>query len=521
MATTGTKLLADPTEVSSLLLNCEDGIVASEFVEGGGDYPHVVSYDGEDREVIVLSDLHIGAGLNADARYGGTDNFFSDDSFARFVDHLRGLLPHGNGLLVINGDFIDFIRMTELPSTDTDFEQWSSRLGEIGIRRTPEELRNSITPKERKFGFKTHDFKSAWRLWLAAAGHHEFFEALGRWLEDGHKLIVVKGNHDLEWYWLGVRNALRIHLAKLIAASSGADLLPVLRETVLPSIDFIDDAVVIDTDLYIEHGHRYDKFTNVVGDPVLGNGEELNIPFGSFFNRYLVNRLETAYPYFDNIRPRENLLPMLIRERFPLALEVLFKHIPFMIRVIPKRYYRYMLSRFLTIVAALLLPLIAGGLLLYYQSPGLVDGLLSAADAPSGDMGLWSRIGELISSGLGNIGWLILSYFMARAVAYFQLTEPSSLNEPARDILGNTDYRIVTMGHTHTPDQFQTGGRWFFNSGTWDPVIEASSQAISVNKTYCVLRFVRDGSGRFVSSRLHHWNDSAGRLDPLPIVETR
>src|SRR2546427_1927017 len=50
--------------------------------------------------------------------------------------------------------------------------------------------------------------------------------------------------------------------------------------------------------------------------PVLKGGLELNLPFGSFFNRYLLNRIELVFPYLDNVRPRQNLLPMLFEKDF-------------------------------------------------------------------------------------------------------------------------------------------------------------------------------------------------------------
>ena len=507
---------------SDLLLQCEENGMATEYVVGGGKHPLIVEYDGQGCEVTVVSDLHIAAGVDDNARYGGTENFFSDDAFARFIGHLRQNTARGNGLLVINGDFIDFIRIVDLPRSEEDFAEWQDNLNEIGINRSAGELQASITSKEQVFGFKTHDYKSAWRLWRAAKGHPLFFDALAGWLGDGHRLMILKGNHDLEWYWLAVRNALRIDLGKRLASATGADLETTLREHILPNIHFIDDAVVIDTDLYIEHGHRYDKYTYVVGSPVLPGGEELNIPFGSFFNRYLLNRLEGVYPYMDNVHPRQDLLPMLIREHFPLAMQVIFRHIPFMALVIPKRYYQYMFSRFLSMVFVLLLPLIAGALILVWQQPEILGGLLGSGQ-PSEDPTILESLGKIASGFFGNIGWLVLSYLFAQLLAAYQLKDGglSSLNPQGEKILRNQDYRVVTMGHTHNPDQFQMNGRWFINSGTWDPVVEASSASLRNVDTFCFIRLTRNNVGRLNLGVLHHWNDSAGRPELLTVVHQR
>ena len=38
----------------------------------------LVSIEMDDREVFVISDLHIAAGLNDNGNYDGTENFFAD-----------------------------------------------------------------------------------------------------------------------------------------------------------------------------------------------------------------------------------------------------------------------------------------------------------------------------------------------------------------------------------------------------------------------------------------------------------
>jgi hypothetical protein len=96
-------------------------------------------------------------------------------------------------------------------------------------------------------------------------GHSEGFDALAEWLVQGNSLVIVKGNHDLEWYWPGVRNYLRRALADRILAmdpkSGGLDA--VLRTRVLPLIYFVDDSITFDGTFYIEHGHKLQVHRNV------------------------------------------------------------------------------------------------------------------------------------------------------------------------------------------------------------------------------------------------------------------
>ena len=512
-------------DIPQLLLRCEETGIAPEYVPGGGEYPHVVYREGDGREVIVVSDLHIAAGLDRDGRYSGTENFFSDDAFGRFVDYMRSEVRERKGILVINGDFLDFLRIVETPREKAEFREWSEMLAEVGIQKTPDELEKAIdNRKEREFGMKTHDYRSVWRLRRSVSGHRELFSALARWLGDeGNQLVIVKGNHDLEWYWLGVRNALRLELAKIIAATSGNDLESVLTRRVLPDLIFIDDALLIDTDLYIEHGHRYDRYTLVLGEPAQvfdkESGElELDIPFGSFFNRYILNRLESSYPYIDNVRPRENILPLLVRERFPLALKLIFYHARFLYQVLRKnwRYVRFMFGRFFAILLAVVFPL-ALLIFLFAERSGEVFGLLfSPRQRPTT---LKENIITALLDVFKYVGGLILSYFLARLVAGLQLSEPSSLEKNARQIMRNLDYRFVTMGHTHNPDQFQVEGRWFYNTGTWIPVLETSSAEVRHDMMYCFLHFRRDmNTGRLLPHYLQQWNDKAERVERWPII---
>ena len=51
------------------------------------------------------------------------------------------------------------------------------------------------------------------------------------------------------------------------------------------------------------------------------------------------------------------------------------------------------------------------------------------------------------------------------------------------------------MGHTHDPDQFQIDGKWFYNTGTWIPILGTSSAELRRDRMFF-----------------------AGRSEPWPIV---
>jgi UDP-2,3-diacylglucosamine pyrophosphatase LpxH len=284
------------SEIAQILLHCEANGSAPPYVyleevakstdinvsEGA-----IVPFASRGGDVFVVSDLHLAAGRGRDGRYDGCENFFADAGFRRFLQHARGLQRPAT--LIINGDFVDFLRVTYVPGRQggltrwqrvltqlklrrrsrrvkalspaeqaeflKDFTEWKQILERVGIRRTVDELMARINDKEELYGLRTNDYKSVLRLDIVIQGHAEFFIALAEWLAAGNRLVIVKGNHDLEWYWLAVRNYLRLDLAERIARQQNADVKNVLLQTVLPNLTFIDHAMIIDDEFYVEHGH--------------------------------------------------------------------------------------------------------------------------------------------------------------------------------------------------------------------------------------------------------------------------
>jgi UDP-2,3-diacylglucosamine pyrophosphatase LpxH len=490
-------------KIGTILKDCETEGLAEEYVTAQKD----ISSEGG--EVIVVSDFHIASGRNKEGNFSGTENFFADKSFSRFLSRIKNELAGNKAILVINGDFIDFIRIVDIPKTNTDLAEWQNVLSHIGIYESKDELENSITKKEKNYGLKCDDVKSVWKFHRAVQGHKSLFEALAGWLKDGHKIIITKGNHDLEFYFASVRNYLRYALAEL---NKNEDIEKALKENVLPNLIFVDDDFTIDGEIYLAHGHKYDKFCNPQGEPLI-NESELNIPFGSFLNRYLINRVELSYPFIDNVRPMENILPLLFKEKFFLGLKFFYKHIPFLFRIIPKRYFRYMFLQFGLFAVGLLLPFI---LFIFFEWQTVNEWMKSYAANGGGPFA------SLTTEFISNFLLLFASYFFSKILSYFQLKEPSSLKKNAEKfVYENSQYKFVTFGHTHNPEQFKINETWFFNTGTWIPIVETSSAAIRHDKTYTFLRFTKDEQNQFEAKPLQRWNDEAGRIDKLILVHRK
>lgn len=448
-------------------------------------------------DLFVVSDLHLAAGINIDGNYSGTENFFADRAFARFLSKLiNSNAGKQTSLLVINGDFIDFLRIKNNPESEDDFIKWQEALAKVGIKKTLEELRKSISGREVKYGLKTNDYKSVWKLLVCSLGHQQVFMSLISWLNAGNELLVVKGNHDLEWYWQGVRDF----------------FLTLMPSSAKDRIKFADDAVIINSVVYLEHGHRYENICWADGPPTLANGMELNLSFGAFFNRYLLNKIELNYPYLDNIRPSSNILPILIRERFPLALKLIFNYIPFVFKIIPKKQWWHATKYLFTFIFIIILPLVIVMFLIYVElkEKGVnISSFLDRNDKTS-----------IISSQIKNVLLLVLSYIFGRILVKVRLAPPGSLASKAEKIkTAIPNLKVITFGHTHTAEQMTAKNVHYFNTGTWMPVFELDAADVQFDQTYSFLHLSFDASGNIKSEPLLRWNDSAGRVEPLTLIQ--
>lgn len=454
----------------------------------------VVLYS-EGRDIVVISDLHLASGTNTSGNFYGTENFFADNAFERFMQHIGG--QPKQTVLIINGDFIDFLRITDYPKSDHELENWQEILQAVGIDKSLQQLKESLGKKEREYGLKTNDYKSIWKLYKCANGHHKIFQQLAVWLIKGNTLIITKGNHDLEWYWPSVRKYFS-HLMQKLGGSTTPSSLPLY---------FVDDTLIIDNKIYVRHGHTYENDTEVKGEPTI-NAEELNLPFGSFFNRYLINRLELAYPFLDNVRPQQKILPILIRERFPLAIKVLLHYVPFTLLIIPKKLWCHVFKYLFNIVIVLVLPLAITAYAIW-------------KDVDFSKLGNGGFVGQQLLALGKNFGFLFLSYIFGRLLAMARLSSLPTFIPIAKEIFQNRSFiEIVTFGHSHNPEQYAENEKFYFNTGTWMPVYDLSIADVRMEKTYTYLLIQQDEGG-IVRRQLLRWNDDALRADLMVLCEKK
>ena len=262
--------------------------------------------------LIVVGDLHLGEGATPVRGRVSGEHFFHDREFASW---LRRLSSHGARRgrrleLVLNGDAFDFLRVIRLPDGPRGVAAWRQLLRAAGVGCAPDRLRAAArghySLRERTFGFGSDEPSSVWKLGVIAVAHRAVFGALATWCRAGHSLVIIRGNHDPEWAWPGVRRAL---VALLERAGAGR-----LR----PGQVRFRSRAHRRANVHIEHGHEVDWLTRSERDFSDTEPARLRLPFGSLISRYVLNVLERRVPPRAPLPPSGRLVEALQRQPWRL-----------------------------------------------------------------------------------------------------------------------------------------------------------------------------------------------------------
>jgi len=508
----------------------------------------------EPSDYVVLSDLHLSEGTRPDSlRVSRLENFLSDRPFDRFLAHLETLAAKKERpwTLVINGDMLDFLRVTSIPDPD----------------RPPRGFpRISLT--KRKYGLGTSPAESKWQLERIVEGHPRFFRALARFLLSGQRVVIIKGNHDVNWFWPEVRyrflELLEGFITKLCPEGEGREQ---KISQALDRLQINSWSLYIKDLLYVEHGNQYDSinaFRNflypLLSDPDSPVGRyELDLPYGSFFIRYFFNKLEYQNPLAPNYRHTSAYFYSLWRRHFYETWHIVRSYFPYFFRTLGKmqvrqgRKYREMCEhnarlveklgedsgrgKAVRMIAELQEPpfqskldffthilerpikkiaLAFGGILLFSYLWSLLSGWVLHSG-----MNLFTRT---TSSLILNYGFILLGLLLLLTVlkpskkgTAYRETEPKNLRKKAARIAEILRVKYITFGHTHIEDVWKVPDRdsWYFNTGTWSPLIDDEIRTLRPDVHFPVM--VLEGT----EARLVRWNDTTGELEDLPILEDR
>jgi UDP-2,3-diacylglucosamine pyrophosphatase LpxH len=249
---------------------------------------------------IVLSDFHLGAGSPAIGD-NPLEDFVADKAFSRFLETMRSECDGGATEieLIINGDFFEFL---QVPAVDEFDPQFSYPV---------EAYQDSSQAASIK------------RLDLITAGHPIVFDALSDFIQveaPQRRVTIIKGNHDVNLFWPGVKQRLREILG---ATGRRASML------------LFAEHYVSREGIYVEHGHQYaeqfNRWDNFDEPRDRRRSGQIVYPPGSRFVIDFLNSVERERAWADGIKPLTALAWYSLEWDFFFAVRMLLalaKHIP-------------------------------------------------------------------------------------------------------------------------------------------------------------------------------------------------
>ena len=268
----------------------------------------------ERRRILVMSDLHMTGGKNPKSGvWSATEDFFSDEEFGHFLGYFSDGIPT---TLIINGDLFDFLQVLEFPEEaegkhpkDTIYTVHRSCRGRDYTYTIAEEDIN------RRYGLRCTEDAMAFVTGIIVEGHVPFFMAMLAFIRhEGNRIIITKGNHDIQLFWHRVQEEIHRRMESL--CNEGEPTAFVRERLRFVPWFYYEPGLV-----WVEHGNQYEYTTSFMNfmTPELpfdfeGTGRQIELDLSSFLVRYLTNRGEPIDPLADNIRPLTRYWSVMWRE---------------------------------------------------------------------------------------------------------------------------------------------------------------------------------------------------------------
>lgn len=218
----------------------------------------------------VISDLHLTEAEPPHPKFKlwkrfKSRDFFFDHIFAEWTKQISVKSGGEQIELVLNGDVFDFDSVMALPD-DAPFR---------------------ISWREKRRGMHPEEEKSLFKIQRILADHEQWVQALSEFIKNGHRVVFVIGNHDLELHYPVVQN-------EILKALN-------LPESHQGQVRFCAFFYISNGDTLIEHGNQYDPYC-VCQNPVSPmiqrfNRVEIRLPFGNLTARYLMNGMGFFNPH--------------------------------------------------------------------------------------------------------------------------------------------------------------------------------------------------------------------------------
>jgi UDP-2,3-diacylglucosamine pyrophosphatase LpxH len=207
----------------------------------------VVSGEPDDgHNYLLLSDIHLGSDIVPHLRPWALTSWLLEEPevdsrlVALLAHYRRERDPARPWRLIIAGDFLDLVGVSLAAPRD-------------------DAVRTPLTPEEERHGLGSAADHVVRKVHAIAARHPRVFRALMQFVADGHSLVVVRGNHDIELYWRSAQKALVEVIVRHARPGERARLAS--RIAIRPWFYAVEGL------LYVEHGHEFDAMCSY-GDPL-------------------------------------------------------------------------------------------------------------------------------------------------------------------------------------------------------------------------------------------------------------
>ena len=243
------------------------------------------------KTILVISDLHLGAGANFNGKQNFLEDFYHDRELVEFLEYYsKGGYERRPVELVINGDFLDFLAVPFVPYFDDEF--WS-------------------------------EAAAIDKLKIILKAHSEVIKALGQFLSGrDKKIIYIIGNHDGEMIFKKAQDC----------------FIQSLPETSRPNISFYMEGEYIPVEgVIIKHGHEYETAHDF--DPknsIIKSSDGIKYfipPWGSYYVVRVVNKFKEERSYVNQVWPIQAFIIYGLIFDTLFTLRFLFAHIYYFLMV--------------------------------------------------------------------------------------------------------------------------------------------------------------------------------------------
>ena len=206
-----------------------------------------------DENVLVISDIHLGEDIvsTGPAHLEFYIRVLNRELAGFIAAHRQRHVGERRWHLVINGDMFDFVKVSLRPE----------ELAVDAVAQPRTESRKPVVKRRQASSVLPNTPENVvWKLKHILDVHRPLFKELAAFLADGHRITIVEGNHDAEFYFPQVQVCLRDHLVRLAELEHGRTKRdgPFLAEAIAGRLCFRSWFEAQAGRYHIEHGHQYD-----------------------------------------------------------------------------------------------------------------------------------------------------------------------------------------------------------------------------------------------------------------------